>query len=369
VTLERHRCFVADMLTGAVREEVALQNVTYTDRLKAPATLDASISFRDPKATPQNFNTETTSLIMVRDGIVQFAGPLVTIQLGSNANLLSLQAHDRWGFVRRRKIRSRQGMAHASGTLSTDIRFEGVDQLHIVDDLVAHMQSVSGGDLGITVAYDALSGVTRDREYQIDDFIGQRIEELASVESGFDWSLDVAGSINDLANITHTLRLHYPMRGRNTGYVLSWDGGTNMLGMAFTESSRDRAQRFVAIGDGEGTAQARFAAEDPNLLGVLPLLEASSAFTGVKEQATIEAHARRGLALNSRAAKVPTFTLDPDAEPRWGTYITGDIVRAAIADGWVQYSGLCRINARSLTIGEDGAATASVELAELARFS
>ena len=364
---DRWRFFAADLMSGVVREEIPLQQVTVTDRLKAPSTMQASIPFRHPKAIRQNLNTETTMLIATRDDVVQFAGPLLDIQLSENADLLSLQCEDLWNFVRRRRLRSRQGMTYATGSNSTMIQFTGVDQFRIVEDLVAHMQSISGGNLGITVAYDALSGVTRDRTYHVGDRkkIGEAIEELSNVQNGFDWALEVGGTVD---NLTHTLRLHHPMRGRQTGYVLSWDGGTTMLGMTVHESSRNRAQAFFAVGAGEGTRQITASVQDPNLLGVLPLVEASGSWVDVSVQATLDAHAARELQLNKRASIIPSFTLNPAAEPRWGTYITGDTVRVVVDDGWVQIDGFCRIIGRSITVDEDGQETSKVELAELGRF-
>lgn len=364
---DRHRYYTADLLTGTIREELPLQQVTVTDRLKAPSTLQASIPFRHPKATRANLNTETTMLIATRDDVVQFAGPLLDIQLSENAELLSLQCEDMWNFVRRRRLRSRQGMTYATGANSTMIRFTGVDQFRIVEDLIDHMQSISGGDLGITVAYDALSGVARDRTYYVGDrkMIGEAVEELSNVQNGFDWALEVGGTVD---NLTHTLRLHHPMRGRNTGFVLSWDGGTTMLGMSVHESSRQRAQAFFAVGAGEGERQITSSVQDPNLLGVLPLVEASGSWIDVSVQATLNAHANRELQLNKRASILPSFTLNPDAEPRWGTYLVGDTVRVVVDDGWVQIDGFYRIVGRSLAVDEDGVETSKVELAELVRF-
>ncbi len=367
---DRHRFFVADVMTGQVRDEISLRTATYTDRLKSPSTLDASISMRDAAATRANLNTETTMLIEVRDGLVVFAGPLISVQKQRDSPTLSLYAYDLWGYVRRRRIRSRQGMTHATGAVPSQIRFSAVDQFHVVEDIIGHIQSISGGDLGITVAYSALSGRTRDRTYLETDrkYAGAAIEELSDVQDGFDWALEVSGSVDDLGSITHTLRLTYPMRGRTTRLVLSWNGGTNMLGLAYVESSRDRAQSYFGVGAGDNDAQLTSLRQDPSLLGVLPLLEADDQWPDVSVQSTLDAHVERRLGLNRRAARTPILDLDPDAEPRWGEYLVGDIVTAELDDGWVQHSGPCRITARSLTVGQDGSATSSVELAELGRF-
>lgn len=360
-----HRWFAVHAISGEILAELPLAQVSVTDRLGAPSSMSASINNLHPAA--RHLNTETVELVATRAGQMLFAGPLLDINLGEGAGLLALQCEDRWNLVRRRLIRSRQGMTYATGAAGT-VTFTGVDQFRIVADLIAHIQSISGGDLGITVAYDALSGVTRDRTYLEADakFAGPAIEELAQVDGGFDWVLETSGTEDA---IVRTLRLS-PLRGRDTTVVFDWTpdghgeyGGKLVLGFSVAESSRGRAQRVYATGN-----LVAAAAEDPNLLGQMPLVESTRAWMDVTVQSTINAHAARELALNKRAPKVVSFTVNPNAEPLWGTLILGDRVRAKVDYGWAQIDDVRRITGRTYSVDTEGRATAAYEMAAYSRF-
>ena len=365
---DRHRFFACDHRTGTVLDELPLVG-TITDRLKAPSTLAASIPLRHPKATAALLDTETVDIVATRDDIVVFAGPLLDVNLSDGADRLSLTCEDRWALVRRRLVRSRLGMTNATGATGTDVVFTGVDQFDIVADLIAHMQAISGGDLDITVTWAAPSGQTRDRTWTATDplWVGELVENLANVDGGFDWRLEVTGPPGA---VTYALRLD-PFRGVDqTDVVLEWRpddlghlGGRQVLGVTWGESSRRRVQRAVAFGDGvTGTA------EDATMLGVAALVEGASTHLSVTEQATIDAHAARALQLDKRKTTVVGFRLNPDAAPKWGTVDLGDRVTVDVADGRAQAAGLWRITGRTLTMPADGAATSTLELAPYGRF-
>lgn len=364
--IHEHRFFATHSLTGEILGEVPLDDVTVTDRLRAPSTLGATIAYRDPAA--RLLSTELVDLVATRDALVIFAGPLLDIRLGEGTPTLQLQCEDVWNTVQRRLIRSRQGMTYATGAAAGTITFSGVDQFRIVADLIAHIQSISGGDLGIVVAWTALSGVTRDRTYLDVDakFAGEAIEQLANVEGGFDWTLETSGTEDA---IVRTLRLS-PLAGRDTSYLLDWTadgeghfGGDQILGVSLGESSRGRVQRVY--GTGKDIVSS---AEDPNLLGHMRLTESTRAWMDVSVQSTLNAHTARELALNKQPTKVVGFTLNPDVEPQWGELVLGDRVNVAVDDGWAQISGVQRVVSRSLNIPASGAATSTLELAPYGRF-
>ena len=126
--------------------------------------------------------------------------------------------------------------------------------------------------------------------------------------------------------------------------------------------------RFTAIGPGEGESQLVRHAEDPSLVGRLPLIEQSGSWMDVTRANTLQQHANRELQLNSRASRTVTATLDPAAEPRLGSYIVGDIMHVKIDDGWAQYDGKARIVARTINVDAKGAETVDLEFAEPGRF-
>lgn len=360
-----------------VRDELELGDVTIVDRLKGAGSFSSSIPLYAPSATRANLDTENTLIVATRDDSVVGVAQLLEVSRGMGSDDVTLAGDGYWSLVRSRVIRNAAGMSF--GTLDAgEVRFEGVDQFRIVDDLIAHMQSIES--LGITVDYSALSGVTRDRSYEADKgkTIGEAIEQLADVDDGFDWALDVGGTVD---NLELTLRLHYPMRGRNTGYLFELStpdpdsdtarssGSSNVLDYSIAETSRELVTRFTAIGPGEGASQLVEHVADPNMLGVVPLREAAGAWLDVTEPATLRAHAARRQQLNGRRSLLVTLKLDPNAVPVLGSYILGDTASiVSIDDGWSNIAGPFRIMSRTIEVPKGGAESVTVELAELGRF-
>lgn len=362
---------------GSIRAEVPLTSSSVTHRLNGPGSLTGRMSCRHPAATPANLDTENTLLVATRDNVVMFAGPLLGADLAVGDDNIELRCEGAWNLVRRRVLRSAAGMTY--GAVSNgEVTFDGVEQFDIVADLLAHMQSISGGDLGIDVAYAAPSGVARDRSYEADKGkkVGELVEQLAAVDNGFDWQLEAAGTVDDLEL---TLRLSYPLRGRDTGYRFDYSdavdadglagGSSNVLGAGMTTASDELVTRFTGVGEGEGSTQLVAHVADPNQLGVLPLLEGANAWSDVSDPDTLEGHARGSLTVNGRASRLPLLRLNPNAHPRVGSYIVGDIVGATIRRGYfVNVDGKYRLLAFTIGADDTGEEAVDVELAELGRF-
>lgn len=360
---------------GTIRDELDLGDVKIVDRLKGVGSLTAGISQFSPGATRANLDTENTLIVATRDGVVMSVCQLLEAERQMGSNTVALTCDGYWSFARARHIRNVQGMTY--GTLAAgEVRFDQVDQFRIVADLVAHMQSIE--DLGITVSYDALSGVLRDRSYEADKgkSVGEAIEQLSDVDNGFDWALEPGGTVDAL---TYTLRLSYPRRGRNTGFVFDLvvpeegsdqsSGSGAVLDYSLLDSSRDMVTRYTAVGPGEGTAQLVGHAADPNLLGAVPLREASGAWLDVTNQTTLDAHALIGQRINGRRSLIVTLKLNPNADPKLGAYILGDTINlVSIQDGWASVAGPYRIIARTIDIDKQGREFVLLELAELGRF-
>lgn len=387
---------------GAVRDEIPLTDATIVERLKGVGSISGRLGLRDPKATPQNLNTENTVIVAERDGVPLAAGPFLTVDksLGSTKPEISISSEGPWRILRDRVIRSIAGMTNAT-LKAGEVRFSQVDQFNIVKDLVDHTNSFQ--DTNIDVVWDALSGVLRDRSYEADKTrsVGETIEQLSDVENGFDWHIELGGDV--FSGVTYSLKLSYPFRGRDTGFRFDLDasqkksvlalqdstgdilrdsdgnplgygqsvvpsGSGNVIDYGYTETSEDRVSRFTAVGPGEGASQLVAHAEDATLAGVLPLIERGGSWPDVTRQSTLNGHAKRNLQIDKRASKVPTLIVDPNALPTINSYTVGDIIGSKITDGWVQVDGQFRIIGRQISIGEDGEETVQLELNELGRF-
>lgn len=367
----------AGPMRGRIRDEIPMLSCQITERLKGVGSISGTLPLYHPSVNRQNLDTENTVLVAERDGVIMAAGPFLTVSLDQGGETVSVRSDGPWRILRDRVIRGTQGMTYAS-LKAGEVRFDQVDQFRIVQDLVDHVNTIH--DTGITVEWtNGLSGIERDRSYEADKAksVGEAIEQLSDVIDGFDWAIEVGGSAQ---SVTMTLRLSYPFRGRDTGYRFEIYGGTtdldsarltgssNVLAAGLTETSENRVSRFTAIGPGEGESQLLAHASDPSLDARLPVIERGGSWMDVTRQRTLQQHADRALQLDSRASRTPSLTVDPNAEPRLGAYIVGDIAHVTIDDGWAQYDDRARIISRTINVGADGSETVDLEFAELGRF-
>lgn len=105
--------------------------------------------------------------------------------------------------------------------------WDGYDQIWIAYGLIDQTQNAAGGggDLGI-VNGAVPSGVVRTRNYELQDEIGAKIQELSEVTDGFDWDI-VAVNPTRLE-----FQAWYPRRGLDRDVLIE-------LGGAASELSRD----------------------------------------------------------------------------------------------------------------------------------
>lgn len=175
------------------------------------------------------------------------------------------------------------------------ISFRGVDQARIFQSL---MESTTGGGIGLD--YDCPdTGVLRDRFYNDDENfrVYDRVNQLAAVLDGFDWTIDVVWGDDAHTFVRKIARTGYPYLGNRTDNpVHTFETGQNITDFDFQESwdEGDAATHVRAIGDGEGESKVM---SDP-IIDVVreaagwPRSEDRKSFSGVTVQATIDSHAK-----------------------------------------------------------------------------
>lgn len=169
------------------------------------------------------------------------------------------------------------------------------DQVDIAHDLA----SICGDAVGIPLEYDCpKTGVYRDKEYKDDENarVYNRLQELAALEDGFNWTVDVDWVDDSHDRVKYTFRTGYPYLGYRTEtpeHVFELPG--NVTGF---ESSRpwgdgDAATHVRAIGDGQGdlTVMSSPVIDALRESAGWPRLEERRPFSGVTEQSTIQSHA------------------------------------------------------------------------------
>lgn len=212
-----YRFIVEDIMSGFIlTDHLPLDDVRYDDWLNRPGQLTGRLPMSSPFATEELLREGQVAIYVERNGRIDWGGIAWEI-VPSSAGQIDFAAEGWLGYWDHREIR-------------TDRQFTQIEQFEIVETLIGDAQDEvvfgDGYDLGITVGWDAPSGVLRDRLEEYRPWktknLGDALRQLAAVEDGFDMAMRYTFAGNTLAK---DLRLHYPMKGRDTGFVFEYGTG------------------------------------------------------------------------------------------------------------------------------------------------
>lgn len=348
--MTNYRYLFADLLTDTIREEMPLQNVSYGDVLDAPGSLtaDLPLSLKNAagyeKVTRANIDPGRTAVYVERDGVLVWGGILWTVSADADNFKLSLGCEGFWSYFRRRIIRATQTFAQ-------------VDQLTIAQTLVTYAQNVLGGSIGVTVGTET-SGVLRDQTYNAYERsnLGQAVEDLAALDGGFDFAIDVAYDAS--GNRTKKLNLSYPGRGSRTAHVL--DLGANVESLSWNLDATAMANVMDVMGAGNGATILIGTAADTTEIGTYPVLEDTASYPDVVLPATLAGYATAALTARRLPVEtLPTLVTHGSSDLTIGGFRTGDElqVRTQNAGGFLAVNSLYRIAAWTVTVNDDGKET------------
>ena len=173
--------------------------------------------------------------------------------------------------------------------------YRGMDQARIFQ---AMLETTTPGGIGLD--YDCPNtGVLRDRPYNDDENarVYDRVNELAAVERGFDWTIDVEWADDAHTRVRKVARTGYPFLGnRTTNPVHVFETGQNLTDFDFQEpwGEGDAATHVTGIGDGEGESKVMSAPVIDTVREAAgwPRLEERRTFSGVTQKSTIDSHTR-----------------------------------------------------------------------------
>lgn len=214
------------------------------------------------------------------------------------------------------------------------LRFRGVDQA----DIAKHLASLCGDAAGIPLEYDCpKTGVLRDRDYEDDDNarVYNRLQELAAVENGFNWTVDVDWTDDTHSRVKYTFRTGYPYLGARVEYpdhVFEMPGNVTDFDHTRPWGEGDAATHVRAIGDGEGDAKVMSAPiiDQVREAAGWVRLEERRQFSGVTDQRSIQSHAHRTAAQLFGGQDILTLTVKSGAGTELGKLALGDSAKATI---------------------------------------
>ena len=223
--------------------------------------------------------------------------------------------------------------------------FANTDQFQIVKQLVDDAQNQTkfelGYDLGIHVIWDALSGVTRNKTGAYTPWLaknlGDALRDLAAQENGFDyeWIYAIDASTD---RITKTIKLHYPMLERDTGFAFEYDtddtaAPTNVISRGFTDPVQ---MAWTGDGWGSGNGPTRLTAPyiDATLLGIYPPYDAAPTWSDELSQAELQTKTNAQFQRTNRPRRSHVLRVNPDMDPKWDEFGLGDCIMLRINDGY-----------------------------------
>jgi hypothetical protein len=227
------------------------------------------------------------------------------------------------------------------------LRFDQVDQAEIAWQLIQDTQARVSGNLGISPAWSgsAPTGELRDRQYELGDSIGDKIQQLSEVIDGFDWDI-LPISASGLQ-----LQVWHPQRGANRGVVLELGG--LITGFSRQVSPSDYANCIRQTGADNLDAQEREADD----LATQPAgrWDGIYADTGLTTQVAV--NERAGWQMQESQFIQPTWASVALAAESWlgpDHIWVGDLVRLVVYSGRLQVDTILRVFEMVFDIADDG---------------
>ena len=352
-----YRWLAHDLRTNVALAELPLAVKSFGWTLNGIGQFNASLPVSRSTARVLDAATipERTIVYVERDGVL-LDGYVIWTRERSLGEPWALTGASILSILRRNPVRA-------------DLTYTAQDQFTIARGLINHYQGQPGGNIGI-VTGSGTSGVTRDRTYYGYERknLWDALAELAQVDNGFDFGVDVAWSAGTpVKNLT----LSYPRRGRLAGTTgIVFESGKNLLGYRFLEDGTRSARTVDALGAGDGVDMLISTSTDTSLIDAgYPLTSEVVSHKDVTVKATLDAHAA---AARRARAVTPTFltlSVDPDdIDAGLGHWIVGDDARVSITDdnfpqqtdGTPGLFGYYRILAANVQVPEIGKETVEI---------
>ncbi|WAL73115.1 hypothetical protein OU787_17345 [Kitasatospora sp. YST-16] len=362
----QYRILFVEFVSGDIWGELPAVEVGFSRVLNAPGEGSVKIPLTGPavRGLPWQALQPWRVLVYVQAGEqILWGGPLVTYAVDLSAETMTLNLQGLWAYYRRRYI-------------SEDRTFLARDQTLIARDLIKDFGDGTGnlvrssGPKALTFDDNYLSGVARDRSYWRYEWktVGQVVEDLAALTTGFDFRIDHFWQSGRIVN-----RLVFgPPTGDPTDFVL--EHGANCTVPGITADGTSVTTEAVVTGAGDGADQLVSTWYD--LLHEtdgsrrIPRLTSVQSRVDVTVPDTLTGYAQQMISEGSVPVVIPAVQLYPDAFPGVGDLQVGQLatVRAKVGD-WPGYSGRFKVTEITHKVSDNGASETRLALAPAEVFA
>lgn len=348
---------VEDALNQRIVGELPVVKGTYEALLRRPGYIKGTIASKDADANSEILDAGRFAVYPMRDGRIEQGGLIDTIYSAKGSDDVQFACRGWLSWFDRRKIRTDRNYPTAT------------EQFTIVSNLVADAQDNvalgAGADLGITVTWAALSGITRVRteEYRAykGAWLGDAIRTLAAADDGFDFDMRYSFSG---AQIAKTLLLSYPQQGvdnsgaggfqfsRAAGFQYTRNERSNVLDRSMSWDASKTAWRVRQWGTGFGDQRLYVDAIDETKRGVYPMFD-DDVTSQAEQTPTLAEQAPGSLATRTKVNPLPSLDVDTTLDPAWDSYWLGDTFDVFLDDGIASFDGPCRVTGFTMDVDAD----------------
>ncbi|MFN2636920.1 MAG: hypothetical protein ABR585_07840 [Gemmatimonadaceae bacterium] len=332
------------LLDGQFLGSLDLADVHFDKRILQPGSFSAKIPIPNPEVA------DIVSAIIPRDPSVLTTGPGVIV---CDIWRGGIPWGEYWitGASISRSGRDTPSIALRGSTLDAyllhvelqeDLEYTSTDQVTIARNLIAHMQAQAGANIGLTLK-TGLTSVPRDQTYAATDggTYGQRLVELAQLDGGFEWAINVGVSGGAIERQwvwgyptlgDGTIR-HVFSDGANGGDILQWSEDIDALRGA----TRWRARGGSQGGDASVSSTPLISTVHEaaaHLTAGWPRLDRTVNRSTVTDPETLEDWAAYWVATAPGALRVDSITVALGANPTFTPDSLGDTARLFLSNEW-----------------------------------
>lgn len=320
-----YRYLLADLLTRQVNLELSLYGVTAGKRLNKPG----NCTFTIPLGTGVYFDRDIidasypgrTSLFIERDGALAWGGIVWSRTYQAQGRNLSFTGQTFESYAYEQFI-------------ETDFTQANMDQREILRQLFIHMSAKPYADIGIQVQATPYSGgILRSVNFYAYEgwTYGKAIEYLLGYDQGLDYTLDVVYDSNMAPAIL--MRCADVLGVPITTTQVAFDYPGNISNYWYPESAGAAVTTMLGFGAGEAGAMIRSKYVIQKLLDAgYPDLQGAYNNKDVSVATTLGSQTKAAALLAAVPITVPTFEVNPQLDPPFGSYNLGDYSKINIID-------------------------------------
>lgn len=319
--MAQYRYIFADLLTNATLAEFPLTGVTFDRMLNKAGNFQGFFALGNENYDDQMILDSTlpgrTSLYVERTNL---AGDVSIVWGGVLWSRLWQEQSKTFQF---------NGQTFESFLYMEDIRtsllYFFADQRNILRDLITKMQAYPYRNIGIVLPPSFTNNILRSvtfNNYEVWTF-GSAAEYMVGFDQGFDYSIDC--QYDSSGNIIKVLRTDDILGTPASVTQLVFDYPGNISNFWVPENAANAATSVVGVGAGEGSAMIRTVDTNQQLLDAgYPELVQIYTNKDVSVPTTLASQTRANLLQLTVPVSVPTFEVNPEMRPEFGTYQMGD---------------------------------------------